>query len=152
MATSRTESQGQTGPALQATLGLVTKSRLRRNQGPPMSIFEQMHIWIAEAKRRKEKHRKKREANELVSNSKSSSNEEEELEDQTSTNTSSERSEPSTPNQPDPVDEPESTPAFEIRRPTTRSVSKTPISQSNRKASKKKFVGEGSSSQKKRRR
>ena len=105
------------------------------------------------AERKRAERRRKREADELVSESESSSNKEEELKDRPNTNSSSEESEPGTPSQPDLVEDPESLPAFRIRRSTIRSVSKSPtrpISRPKVKAFKTKAFRSGNDSQKRR--
>ena len=120
-----------------------------------MSMFEQMNIRIAEIKRKRAERRRKREADELVSDSESSSNEEEELEDHPSSSNCSEEDEPrerkDTPPQSDLIEDPESPPAFRFKKPATRSASKVPTRPTMKpklKASKKKTAGPSSSSRK----
>ena len=122
------------------------------NWGTLMSIFKQMNIWIAETKRKRAEPWRKREADEPVSDSESSSNKEKELEDQPSTSNSLEEGESGErkdmPSQLDPVEDPESPPAFRIRRPATCSASKVPtrpVARPKVKASKKKTMGASSS-------
>ena len=103
---------------------------------------------IREAAHRIEARRKRR-VEEPASKSGSSSEEEEEQEDPANTNNNSEEGEGTeTPPQSDLVDKLESSPAFQISKPTTRSTPRRPTARPKHQASKKKTIGPSSSARK----
>ena len=120
-----------------------------RSQGTTIPVNWSTPESIKKMAGKKAEEGSKRKVEEPTSKSGSSS-EEEEYEDLANTNSSSSESEGTeTPSQLDPVEDPEPSPAFRIKRPTTRSTFGRPQARPKYKAFKKKTARPNSSSRKK---